>query len=92
MRSAWNSYFYRIYWDLNLLLSLVDGTKKCMHIASKSDLEQLIRNVDWFLENVRSDATTGDEAGGASIRAERRDCHCQCDGVKDCSQQHGGEL
>jgi hypothetical protein len=51
MRSAWNGYFYEIYQDLNLLV-LVDGTKKWMHIASKSDLEQLVGNVDQFLEHL----------------------------------------
>ncbi|KAG2140830.1 hypothetical protein BD769DRAFT_1428954 [Suillus cothurnatus] len=49
MRCAWNSPFYGIYPDLTFVV-LVDGTKKWMHIASKSDLEQLVGNVDQFLE------------------------------------------
>ncbi|KAG1902293.1 uncharacterized protein F5891DRAFT_1023297, partial [Suillus fuscotomentosus] len=44
-RSAWG---YSVHTDdtryLKLLLVLVDGTKKYMQIASKSDLEQLIEN------------------------------------------------
>jgi hypothetical protein len=33
----------------------VDGTKKYMHIASKSDLEQFIRDVDRFLESLEQE-------------------------------------
>ncbi|KAG1818368.1 hypothetical protein EV424DRAFT_968036 [Suillus variegatus] len=54
MRSAWNKPPYNIddarYFDP--LLVLVDGTKKYMQIASKSDLKLLIRSVDEFLESL----------------------------------------
>jgi len=57
MRSAWVFPRYNIddarY--LKLLLVLVDGTKKYMQIASKSDLEQLIENVDDFVERSERD-------------------------------------
>jgi hypothetical protein len=53
MRSAWNSLPYDSHKTHNFeLLVLMDGTKKYMHIASKSDLEQLIRGVDRFLERL----------------------------------------
>ncbi|KAG1893208.1 uncharacterized protein F5891DRAFT_1067642 [Suillus fuscotomentosus] len=56
MRSAWG---YSVHTDdtryLKLLLVLVDGTKKYMQIASKSDLEQLIENVDQFIEELEGD-------------------------------------
>ncbi|KAG1901358.1 uncharacterized protein F5891DRAFT_252240 [Suillus fuscotomentosus] len=53
MRSAW-SYIPDDFRNTRCfeLLVLVDGTKKYMQIASKSDLEQLITNVDIFLETL----------------------------------------
>ncbi|KAG1722864.1 hypothetical protein EDB19DRAFT_1954368 [Suillus lakei] len=55
MRSAWNHPAYDIYNTrcFKLLPVLVDDTKKYMRIASKSDLEQLIRDVDRILEEIR---------------------------------------
>ncbi|KAG1843833.1 hypothetical protein C8R48DRAFT_736171, partial [Suillus tomentosus] len=53
MRSAWNHPPYNIdNARYSKLLLLVDGTKKHMQIASKSDLEQLIRSVDVFLKSL----------------------------------------
>jgi hypothetical protein len=53
-RSAWNNVPYDIHntRDFELLPVLVDGTKKYMQIASKSDLEKLIGSVDEFLESL----------------------------------------
>ncbi|KAG1895493.1 uncharacterized protein F5891DRAFT_669315 [Suillus fuscotomentosus] len=54
MRSAWDDPPYTINnaCCFKPLLVLVDGTKKYMQIASKSDLDQLIRNVDEFVETL----------------------------------------
>ncbi|KAG1844261.1 hypothetical protein C8R48DRAFT_837693 [Suillus tomentosus] len=51
MRSAWDDP-PNVINNACYLLVLVDGTKKYMQIASKSDLEQLIRNVDEFVETL----------------------------------------
>ncbi|KAG1841896.1 hypothetical protein C8R48DRAFT_54037 [Suillus tomentosus] len=56
MRSAWG--YHRSIDNtryLKLLLVLVDGTKKYMQIASKSDLEELIKNVRQFVEKLERD-------------------------------------
>ncbi|KAG1718083.1 hypothetical protein EDB19DRAFT_1027134 [Suillus lakei] len=105
MRSAWNDYF-DIYNTqcFELLPLIVEGTKKYMRIASKSDLEQLIRNVDRILEEIRREMQlkmrlqemrsgngTGDGTGDARFRGGRGDRHC-CEGVDDYSQQHAGEV
>ncbi|KAG1785816.1 uncharacterized protein HD556DRAFT_92259 [Suillus plorans] len=52
MRSAWKYPLYNIFdmCSFKPLLVLVDGTKQYMQIASKSDLEQLIKNVDYMVE------------------------------------------
>jgi len=57
MRSAWIQLPYDILntRDFELLPVLVDGTKKYMQIASKSDLEKLIGRVDRFLEILEGD-------------------------------------
>jgi hypothetical protein len=56
LRSAWNYLSCAIHKTHNFeLLVLVDGTKKYMHIASKSDLEQFIRDVDRFLESLEQE-------------------------------------
>ncbi|KAG1798899.1 uncharacterized protein HD556DRAFT_159710 [Suillus plorans] len=54
MRSAWNKPPYDIddARHFNPLPVLVGGTKKYMHIASKSDLKLLIGSVDEFLESL----------------------------------------
>ncbi|KAG1785843.1 uncharacterized protein HD556DRAFT_87997 [Suillus plorans] len=54
MRSAWKYILYDINnaRSFKLLLVLVDGTKQYMQIASKSDLEQLIDNVDYVVEEL----------------------------------------
>jgi hypothetical protein len=54
MRSAWIRCLDGILdtRDFELLPVLVDGTKKYMQIASKSDLEKLIGSVDEFLESL----------------------------------------
>ncbi|KAG1815871.1 hypothetical protein EV424DRAFT_1540898 [Suillus variegatus] len=54
MRSAWK---YPLYNGFDMrsfkpLLVLVDGTKQYRQIASKSDLEQLITNVDYMVEEL----------------------------------------
>ncbi|KAG1796149.1 hypothetical protein EV424DRAFT_572899 [Suillus variegatus] len=53
MRSAWNNPPFDMYdaHFFELLLILVDGTKKYMQIASKDDLEWLIRYVASFVED-----------------------------------------
>ncbi|KAG1723936.1 hypothetical protein EDB19DRAFT_338399 [Suillus lakei] len=53
MKSAWNYSPYGICGCFKLLHVLVEGTKKYMRIASKSDLEQLIGKVDRILEEMR---------------------------------------
>ncbi|KAG1859568.1 hypothetical protein DFJ58DRAFT_780199 [Suillus subalutaceus] len=57
MTSAWNSVPYDIDnpRGFELLPVLVDGTKKYMEIASKSDLEGLIGKVDRFLERLEEE-------------------------------------
>jgi hypothetical protein len=59
MRSAWIRLPYDILIldtrDFELLPVLVDGTKKYMQIASKSDLEELIERVDRFLEKLEGE-------------------------------------
>ncbi|KAG2130550.1 hypothetical protein BD769DRAFT_1452937 [Suillus cothurnatus] len=55
MRSAWNYYDIRNTCDFECLLVHVDGTKKYMQIASRSDLERLIRSVDEFLEELQEE-------------------------------------
>ncbi|KAG2092494.1 uncharacterized protein F5147DRAFT_433432 [Suillus discolor] len=57
MRCAWNypPHDFHNTRNIELLLVLVDGTKKYMHIASKSNLEQLIGRVDWFLKYLERD-------------------------------------
>ncbi|KAG1723954.1 hypothetical protein EDB19DRAFT_338789 [Suillus lakei] len=57
MRGAWNGHPYNIYNTrcFELFLVLVEGTKKYMRIASQSDLEQLIGNVDHVLERLEKE-------------------------------------
>ncbi|KAG1851449.1 hypothetical protein DFJ58DRAFT_423887 [Suillus subalutaceus] len=57
MRSAWNRPPHDIHNTryFKPLLVLVDGTKKYMQIAPKSDLESLIENVDRFLARLERD-------------------------------------
>ncbi|KIK44210.1 hypothetical protein CY34DRAFT_11222 [Suillus luteus UH-Slu-Lm8-n1] len=60
VRSAWGYIPYDIYntCGFELLFVLVDGTKKYMYIASKTDLEQLIGSVDDLLEIVEQKIQT----------------------------------
>lgn len=63
MRSAW-AHVCHIIDDIHcfeLLPVLAEGAKKYMQVASKSDLERLVRNVDRVLETLER---RGSEQGG----------------------------
>ncbi|KAG2044089.1 hypothetical protein BDR03DRAFT_940732 [Suillus americanus] len=58
--------------DVEFLSVLVEGTKKCMGVASKSDLEWLIRDVDNLIERLKGQGLLEHREGDAVAMKELR--------------------
>ncbi|KIK40244.1 hypothetical protein CY34DRAFT_807409 [Suillus luteus UH-Slu-Lm8-n1] len=85
LTSAW-SHVCHIIDDIHcfeLLPVLAEGAKKYMQIASKSDLERLVKNVDRVLETLER---RGSEQGGSVVDAVKELGNVASDKLKSFGQ------